>query len=79
MVLAFADPEAFAARFGPRFNSTIAGEALLAAVLFNPECNGVLVNSALAEVSVIIDRATAESLLRPAGERAAAKPWWRFW
>lgn len=79
MALAFADPEAFAAQFGPRFNATMAGEALLAAVLFNPECEGVLVNSALAEVSVIIDRATAESLLRHAGERAAAKPWWRFW
>jgi hypothetical protein len=79
MALAFADPEVFAARFGRPFNAELAGEALLAAALLNPECAGVLVNSALAEVSVVIDRATVESLVRPAGDQPAAKPWWRFW
>jgi hypothetical protein len=79
MALAFADPEAFAARFGRTFNGALAGEALLATVLLEPTCAGVLVNSALAEVSVVIDRVTAESLVRPTGERPGAKPWWRFW
>jgi hypothetical protein len=79
MALAFADPEAFAARFGRPFNAALAGEALLATVLLNPECAGVLVNSALAEVSVVIDRATAESLVRPATKQPTDKPWWRFW
>ena len=78
MVLAFADPEAFARRFGRPFNGGMTGAALLAAVLANPECAGVLVNSALAEVSVAIDRPTAEALVR-AGRPPAPKPWWRFW
>jgi hypothetical protein len=79
MALAFADPEAFAARFGRPFNAALIGETMLATVLLNPDCAGVLVNSALAEVSVVIDRATAQLLVRSAGERSAAKPWWRFW
>ena len=81
MVLAFADPAAFARRFGARFNAEIAGEALLATALLNPMCQGVLVNSALAEVSIVIDRATAESLTRHADAKAPArrKPWWKFW
>ena len=77
--LAFADPIAFAARFGRPFNAALAGEALLATVLLNPECAGVLVNSALAEVSVVIDRATAEALVRSGAGQPADKPWWRFW
>jgi hypothetical protein len=67
MALAFADPAAFAVRFGRPFNAALVGEALLATALLNPECAGVLVNSALAEVSLAIDRATAAALLRPAG------------
>jgi hypothetical protein len=79
MALAFADPVAFAARFGRPFNAALAGHALLATVLLNPECTGVLVNSALSEVSVVIDRTTAESLVQPSSELPADKPWWRFW
>jgi hypothetical protein len=79
MVLAFADPEAFAARFGQQINAQMVGESLLATVLLNPDCAGVLVNSALAEVSLAIERATVESLVRPASDRPAAKPWWRIW
>jgi len=78
-VLAFADPVAFAARFGQPFNAELVGEALLATALSNPECAGVLVNSALAERSVVIDRATAESLVRSGKQTPAPKPWWRFW
>jgi hypothetical protein len=71
MALAFADPIAFSRRFGRPFNAAISGEALLATVLLNPACEGVLVNSALAEVSVVIDRATAERAVqsRGGGER----------
>jgi hypothetical protein len=81
MALAFADPVAFARRFGCPFNAEISGEALLATILLNPECEGVLVNSALAEVSVVIDRVTAESVTRSAGGgvQPGRKPWWRFW
>ncbi|MCE9531485.1 MAG: SseB family protein [Planctomycetes bacterium] len=79
MALAFADPMAFAARFGRPFNAALVGHALLSTVLLNPECDGVLVNSALAEVSVVIDRSTAVSLAQAKSEPPAAKPWWRFW
>jgi hypothetical protein len=81
MVLAFADPVAFARRFGAQFNAEISGEALLATALLNRECQGVLVNSALADVSIVIDRVTAESLTRPAGDsrQSGRKPWWKFW
>ena len=74
MALAFADPEAFAVRFGRQFNAKVVGDALLATVLFNPECAGVLVNSALAEVSVVIDRTTAESLTRTGGKPSSSNP-----
>jgi SseB protein N-terminal domain len=79
MVLAFADPKAFSVRFGRSFNAALVGEALLATALLNPECAGVLVNSALAEVSVVIDRATAEAMVRPSCGQTDAKPWWGFW
>jgi len=74
MALAFTDLEGFAARLGRPFNAALAGEALLGTVLLNPDCAGVLVNSALAEVSVVIDRATVDCLVRPVGERPAGKP-----
>lgn len=64
MALAFADPKAFARRFGRPFNGGMTGAALLTTALANPECAGVLVNSALAEVSVVIDRRVAEALVR---------------
>jgi hypothetical protein len=81
MALAFADPAAFALKFGRPFNAEIAGDALLDTVLLNPKCEGLLVNSALAEVSIVIDRATAESITRPSIDKAPTtrKPWWQFW
>lgn len=79
MALAFADPAAFAKRFGRTFNAALVGNALLATVVLNPECAGVLVNSALAEISIVIDRSTAESIVRKASQHQAAKPWWGFW
>lgn len=79
MVLAYADPMAFSARFGQRFNAGMVGESVLATVLLHPDCTGVLVNSALVEMSVVIDRPTVEWLLQPADDQPPTKPWWRFW
>jgi hypothetical protein len=61
-LMAFADPAAFALRFGPRFNAVIGGEALLATVLLSADCPGIRVNSALAEISILIDRAAVARL-----------------
>lgn len=81
VVLAFADPDAFVQNFGTRFNATMSGEAVLLTVAHNPGCYGVLVNSAKAEISIIIDRDTAVSLL-DTGKGATGssqRPWWKFW
>lgn len=64
VLLAFADPEAFAQRFGRHFNAELSGEALLQTVLMDRDCWGIRVNSAKREMSVIIDRDTAQRLLR---------------
>src|SRR5262249_30563499 len=63
MILAFADPPAFARRFGREFNAEIAGESLLETVFINPPLHGVLVNSAKEKRSLVIDRRTVEFLL----------------
>lgn len=64
VILSYADPVAYVRRFGQPFNGGMIGSELLHTALANPECDGVLVNSALADVSVLIDRATAEALVR---------------
>jgi hypothetical protein len=62
MALAFADPVAFARKFGLKFNAGMPGEALLRGILLNPKSEGVLVNSAKDEVSIVIDRKAILSL-----------------
>jgi tetratricopeptide (TPR) repeat protein len=81
VVLAFADPDAFARTFGVRFNVTMPGEDVLQTVVHNPDCYGVSVNSAKSEISIIIDRQTVVSLF-DAGKGApdsSQRPWWKFW
>jgi hypothetical protein len=78
-VLAFADPVAFARRFGQQFNADMLGDAIFKTVLQNDRCHGILVNSALSETSVIIDRETIVSLAVSLSEPARRRPWWRFW
>lgn len=81
VVLAFADPNAFVRAFGARFNATMSGEQVLQTVVHNPACYGVRVNSAKAEISIIIDRDTAVSLLGAdnAAATSSQRPWWKFW
>lgn len=74
-ILAFADPNVFAARFGRQFNAETSGASVLETVLANKSCSGVLVNSATAKVSAVIDRATIEAFVRT----LAPKPWWKLW
>jgi tetratricopeptide (TPR) repeat protein len=81
VVLAFADPPAFARNFGGRFNAEMSGEAVLKTVLLNPECRGARVNSAKAEVSILIARHSAASLLGSSNTAPASsrRPWWKVW
>lgn len=62
-LLAYADPEAALRNFGPRFNVGVAGEVLLRMVASDDDCEGILVNSATQEISLIISRPTAQSLV----------------
>lgn len=70
-LLAYADPEAALRNFGPRFNAGIAGEVLLRMVASDTECEGILVNSATQEISLIISRPTAQSLVSQFNDRGA--------
>lgn len=80
VILAFADPPAFIQRFGQKFNAEMAGVDLLKTALANPDCQGVLVNSAKQEISVLIQRRTAQQLLGADQAPApSARPWWKFW
>lgn len=80
-ILTYADPAAFAARFGKRFNAEMWGETILNCVVHSPECEGVLVNSALTELSLIIDRPTIIPLMhnRKLTHPLVQRPWWQFW
>ncbi|WP_346125326.1 hypothetical protein [Micromonospora coerulea] len=77
-VLAYADPEAALRNFGPRFNAGLSGEVLLQMAAADPDCEGILVNSAIREISLIISKPTVQSLLTPnITEAPGRRPWWK--
>lgn len=80
VVLAFADPQAFAQRFGARFNAVASGEAVLQTALQNPDCRGVRVNSAKADVSIIFDRQAVASVFSAshAAPASSRRPRWKL-
>ena len=77
-ILTFADPEAFAAKFGRSFSGEMLGADVYRTVAANTACHGILVNSATEEMSIIIDRAAALAYLDAEPDRER-KPWWKFW
>jgi hypothetical protein len=79
VVLVYADPPIFARNYGARFNAEMSGQSILETVLINPDCFGIRVNCATAEVSVIIDREAVESMLDPDKASRVSRPWWKFW
>jgi hypothetical protein len=64
-ILTFADPEAFTRKFGPQFNAGMSGEVLLRLAADDPECQGILVNSAIQQSSIVISKSTATQLIHP--------------
>jgi hypothetical protein len=68
-LLTYADPEAALRNFGPRFNAGVAGEVLLRMAASDADCEGILVNSATQEISLVISRPTAQSLLSQSAPR----------
>jgi hypothetical protein len=81
VLLALADPVAFAQRFGRQFNAEMLGEALFETVLISPNCHGIRVNSAKREISIIIGRGTVLRLKSKTSEpdRPPRAPWWKLW
>ncbi len=76
-ILAFADPEAALRNFGPRFNAGVSGAVLLHMAAADADCDGILVNSATEEVSLVISKSTAQSLVASAGENEPPRRrWW---
>lgn len=80
-ILAFADPSAFTQKFGQPFNAGVTGVDMCKTVIFNEKCEGILLNSAKSEVSIIISRKKVLELLREDEDtvRKSSKPWWKFW
>lgn len=66
MLLACADREVFIRRFHDRFNAEVVGRELAAVALANPDCAGILVNSAASFHSIAIDREQLAALLAQA-------------
>ena len=77
VILTFADPMVFSQRYGQRFNASMDGIDVLSTVEANPDCEGVQVNSALSETSMIITKEMALATLKET--TAIHKPWWKFW
>ena len=77
VLLTFADPLVFSQRYGKRFNAEMSGIDVLRTAGANPDCEGLQVNSALSETSIIITREMALAVL--GAETAIHKPWWKFW
>jgi hypothetical protein len=67
MILAAADPPAFERRFGRKtFNAEMDGLFVMKTVLANPACEGILVNSAASEHSMVLERALIQQLVESA-------------
>jgi hypothetical protein len=63
MILTFADPKIFVRNYGGRCNGEILGIDVFKTVIANPQCEGVRVNCATAEISVIISRDVIERFI----------------
>jgi hypothetical protein len=82
MLLACADRAVFVTRFDRPFNAEIEAASLMNVVMTNPDCAGIMINSATSEHTIVVERATIARLMGPAGPAPTPsknKPWWRFW
>jgi len=80
MVLACADRAVFVQRYSRPFNAEVDALALLNIAIANPDCEGILINSATSEHSIVIERARVAALLSSPPKRLIGKkPWWKFW
>lgn len=66
VLLACADREAFVQRFNPSYNAEMLGRDVARTALHNPACEGVLINSAASEHSILFDRGQLAAMLESA-------------
>jgi len=62
-LLAYADPEVATQRPDAQVNAGVSGQVLLRMAVGDPECVGILVNSATGPISLVISDAEAEALV----------------
>ncbi|GAA2468092.1 hypothetical protein [Winogradskya humida] len=72
-ILSFADSDARSRWAAGRYNAGVQGAMLLRMAADNP-CEGILVNCATREISLVIDRDTARAALNPPPKKT---PWWK--
>ena len=66
MLLACADRAVFVQRFKAPFNAEVSALSLLEIAIANPDCAGVMINSAASEHSYVIPRDRVSELIRRA-------------
>ena len=69
-------PRGSPAHFGPRFNAGVPGAVVLQMAATDADCDGILVNSATEEVSLVISKSTARSLVGSTGAAEAPRQRW---
>lgn len=80
MLLACADRPAFLRSFARRFNADVDARTLINIALANPNCQGIMLNSALSDRSIALARTLLPGLLercKPAGPRLVPVEWKR--
>ena len=74
MILACADRAIFVQRFPQAFNAEVDAVALMKMALANPDCEGIMVNSARSEHRILILR---DRIVKMIDASSKGKPWWR--
>ncbi|WP_203737469.1 hypothetical protein [Actinoplanes italicus] len=76
-ILTFADPDVAAQRPNSQCNAGVPGRVLLQMAVEDPECEGILVNSATRQISLVIGKESAQFTTDGVAVAPKKKPWWR--
>lgn len=74
MLFACADRAIFVQRFPQAFNAEVDAVALMKMALANPDCEGIMVNSAASEHRILILR---DRIVKLIDASRKGRPWWR--
>jgi type III secretion system (T3SS) SseB-like protein len=79
MVLACADRAVFVQRFTQQFNAEVGAAALLKIAWSNPDCEGIMVNSAASEHRIVIARKDIADLIATGWQSSRVLCWVVLW